>query len=834
MTEVFPDRSEQLFGREVAVGYLVDRARRSGLTALTGRPLMGKTWILTETARRLSESGWLVGYHEFKGSETSHLLYVVCDLYARWLAQSDLLEQANSLWRRHKDSLVPRLGQMVGALLERISKSTELCPDGIATMVRSFFDGLVETQRDLVSGGIELAPLPYEQARSLTSLVATISGRNVVLVLDAWEKTPALRSEFLALESFLRGLDTWPATHVYLGVRHPQLASIADDRPLQCARDLCRISRSAEMYELAPMELECPKERERLIGFVRDRVETAMGLSDERLLALIAGYPGVLNFWTDETVRSQMRTPADLQQEAKNAQAIRYLDLDYLLERLPDNLSALAARLAFFPQLDARTWSAFRTALLGRGTEVDVDRLIDARVLHDERYPTYGHDTRHAAARSWYMTHKRPLLRRMAEQLIEALAVEVSGSNPASLPFLTALCACIGPAREVGLDGVWYCLLYAADLHSDRDEIVPYAGFEQRCDEAVRRNPKLTPIVSAAFNARGARKERRGDPDGALADFGVTRSMEPVPADQLAFALCRSAYVQVGRAGPRDLEDGIALCTKVLELQAVSTEYTALALNQRGTARLALGEREAALDDFTTAIGLTGIPTWLSALAHNNRGTIRTENGDLTGAIDDFSATLELADLKPEEKAAARFGRGRAKYHSGDREGAITDFTAVIRMPDPPALHLIKSYVSRGTIWMEGGFHRTAIADYTAVIKHPQAPASTVVQALADRGALKYLRFDYRGALEDCTDVIQRPDAPDEVVAIAALVRGLILRERGAYDPAMEDLSVASRLTNAPGEIVQVAQKYMKKTGQLTTPVIQHDERRFGQVIEDT
>ena len=105
------------------------------------------------------------------------------------------------------------------------------------------------------------------------------------------------------------------------------------------------------------MDLESQEERGRLIHFVRDRVEAAQEQSDERLLELIAGYPGVLNFWTDETVRSQMRTEADLQREAENAQATRYLDLDELLSQRPDDRCALAARLAFFPRLDTQQWS---------------------------------------------------------------------------------------------------------------------------------------------------------------------------------------------------------------------------------------------------------------------------------------------------------------------------------------------------------------------------------------------------------------------------------------------------------------------------------------------
>jgi hypothetical protein len=50
----FPDHSEILFGREQDLAYLQKRAAQSGITAVMARPRMGKSWLLTELARRLS------------------------------------------------------------------------------------------------------------------------------------------------------------------------------------------------------------------------------------------------------------------------------------------------------------------------------------------------------------------------------------------------------------------------------------------------------------------------------------------------------------------------------------------------------------------------------------------------------------------------------------------------------------------------------------------------------------------------------------------------------------------------------------------------------------
>jgi len=114
---------------------------------------MGKTWTLTEVARRLLEEGsYLVGYHESTGGESSHLLYAVSSLYTRWLVDSTLRDQAISLWERHKEGLVPRIGKMVGMLLEKLG--TSVAPAEVSGTVRAVFDGLAEAQEDLLGGGL--------------------------------------------------------------------------------------------------------------------------------------------------------------------------------------------------------------------------------------------------------------------------------------------------------------------------------------------------------------------------------------------------------------------------------------------------------------------------------------------------------------------------------------------------------------------------------------------------------------------------------------------------------------------------------------------------------
>ncbi|MEA3113149.1 MAG: hypothetical protein QOG58_2948 [Caballeronia sp.] len=59
-------------------------------------------------------------------------------------------EQALSLWERHKENLVRRIGQMVGLLFEKLA--AKQLPAGVGT--------IAEAQMDLLSGGLQLAPFP--------------------------------------------------------------------------------------------------------------------------------------------------------------------------------------------------------------------------------------------------------------------------------------------------------------------------------------------------------------------------------------------------------------------------------------------------------------------------------------------------------------------------------------------------------------------------------------------------------------------------------------------------------------------------------------------------
>jgi hypothetical protein len=179
---------------------------------------MGKTWLLTEVARKLSvERGYLVGYERSPGPTADLMLRSVANLYARWLAEAQHRVQAKSLWKRHRHNCIPGVAQAVGAIFDGLAKATSVA--GVGTLVRQILDATVAANVDLNTGGLRLALLDYEQARDLVRVIADLSKRPIELILDAWEQSPSVESEAKTPAAFLGYSDEWPLCHVFVGLR---------------------------------------------------------------------------------------------------------------------------------------------------------------------------------------------------------------------------------------------------------------------------------------------------------------------------------------------------------------------------------------------------------------------------------------------------------------------------------------------------------------------------------------------------------------------------------------------------------------------------------------
>ena len=218
MPDLFPDRRDITFGRGPDLSHLLDRAQYKGMTAVVARAQMGKTWLLQQLARDLSEEpyDYLVGYFETHGEGSDALLRAVSDLYTRWLSDATYLQQARMVWEQQQDGLLGRFTVSLGGMLDKIGFG-----EPIAKVVNETLQGLVAANQSLRSGNLDLKPLQYDQARELVMLVTQVSPRPVVLMLDGWEKSSVLAMQSDTLDAILRHFDDWRGAAGQGPLQHP-------------------------------------------------------------------------------------------------------------------------------------------------------------------------------------------------------------------------------------------------------------------------------------------------------------------------------------------------------------------------------------------------------------------------------------------------------------------------------------------------------------------------------------------------------------------------------------------------------------------------------------
>jgi hypothetical protein len=427
----FEDRRAVLFGREAEIQYLTERARSTGLTALAGRPVMGKSWTLNEVARRLTEDGVAVGFAESFGETHDLLLRAVKDLYVRWLEDATAFEQAKVVWSQQKSNLLPGVTKAVSAVFkEAVAK-----PIGVA--VEQAFNGLLTANQDLKSGGLVLPPLQYEQARDLIAVVAAVRQTGVAIFLDQWEKSPDPKAEARILDSFVRHCDDGPHCHITVGLRpdHPAFDIIQDVHDVRPGR--------AEIRDLPELNLADEAERDRLLNYLHDRHPVTREVDDEQLFALIGGYPGVIYRWADFAPESLDA----LTQQADDAQNYRFSELAALLGDTLGDARALAIRLALTPLGTTDTWDALRPQIMDGIDPAALDDLVTSGVLEQREPPGFGHAKRHEYALAWLSEHSSAQFSTQVSGLTRLLAGAIRDSSASTKYHATVLSGLKATAR---------------------------------------------------------------------------------------------------------------------------------------------------------------------------------------------------------------------------------------------------------------------------------------------------------------------------------------------------------------------------------------------------
>lgn len=206
------------------------------------------------------------------------------------------------------------------------------------------------------------------------------------------------------------------------------------------------------------------------------------------------------------------------------------------------------------------------------------------------------------------------------------------------------------------------------------------------------------------------------------------------------------------------------------------------AWNNRGVAKLRLGQHLQALGDFTRAIELAPTDPELFF----NRGNAYMALGNYDYAIQDYNRAVALSP----SYGKAYFNRGTARLRMGDRPGAEADWRyAVIVEPDTVAQNaMVKSAglapVNGGpsVAALTGRAPRTATAvaavepvspSAMPAFRDPSAAETVDADALALRGVSRALKGDRAGALGDLREAVMKARSPEQRAAIERMLRAV-------------------------------------------------------------
>jgi tetratricopeptide (TPR) repeat protein len=204
------------------------------------------------------------------------------------------------------------------------------------------------------------------------------------------------------------------------------------------------------------------------------------------------------------------------------------------------------------------------------------------------------------------------------------------------------------------------------------------------------------------------------------------------------------------------------------------TPHTAWSYNERGNQRLARGELDAAISDYTEAIRLDDQFVW----AYANRGLALLRQERYAQAIPDLDQALRLDPSLVD----ASLHRGMAHHELGHHDQAIADYTRVLRLqPDE-----VTARHNRARVYLGKGQHEQAIADFTLMLEHEPGNA----EVYQERGHVYLLKERWQEALDDLSQAIRLE--PNN--AAAYYLRSFVRQSRGDAAGAEADRREAERI----------------------------------------
>jgi hypothetical protein len=383
---------------------------------------MGKTTLVQQTLSQLDSSAAMVGWSESTGERADLLLRAIENLYSRWLADATYRQQIAMLWRRRAGSFLESTASFMKEILDSIPMTPTM---PFSSLIGKALEGLVSANLHLRQSQ-QIPRLSHDVAKELLTIIHELSERRIVLVLDNFERSPSRSEEHLGLVTFLRRRDII-GTHIILVSRD-------ETEVARQVRHLVSESPAAALIRLDRLIFE-NADRADLLRTVRGAQPAARSLSDDEVLALIDGFPGVLHWWLDQPGRSQLSTAAELIEAARDAHELRYRDLGELILSASSSARRIAARVALLPQLPGYIPPELNELLSEPGVNAEVENLQLLGVLDPTlSFPSFGHPTRHEAAQRLFQSDAelKAALTLEVRKAIEHFAQRIGKPEPTS------------------------------------------------------------------------------------------------------------------------------------------------------------------------------------------------------------------------------------------------------------------------------------------------------------------------------------------------------------------------------------------------------------------
>jgi hypothetical protein len=404
------------FGRFAELQALKARLQRFGVTFVIGPPRIGKTQVIRAVCRsekaRLDKTAWY-GYAESTSDATDVVLRSLSTAFEQWINSATFRQQAGMLVHSLKSqNLSASLLGLADALSATVlTQSTEVVR-GVGQWLRS------EDKRMLL--GSELEKLPIDTLKERIQALAAVSGRRIVLGIDAVDLIQDPLPTISLLRSLLSNRAEWSdSLHFLVGLRSPEEQAILEGPWRQLEGfpgvDVQRIGR---------FNLVDDDERQAFVSYIRNFAPAANNLDDQSLIDLVDGSPAVLDEWRLEAPA----TVTEMRRQAINAQVRHYDDCVLRVRELAvqqsEHADALIKILLLPRPVSVDDWQAAApTQIVARDAVAD---NLRARLLldpHESTYPSFGHITRYEAARRALIATPAagPNIRRNLGDLVSAL-----------------------------------------------------------------------------------------------------------------------------------------------------------------------------------------------------------------------------------------------------------------------------------------------------------------------------------------------------------------------------------------------------------------------------